>query len=74
MCLICNKVLSNEAWRPSRLLDHLNRMHPDKKDKKEEFFRNLRDKLQKKSQYIPILHFNKISSIMDCFALIKYQD
>ena len=43
MSLICNKVLSNEALRPSRLLDHLNRMHSDKKDKKEELFRNLRD-------------------------------
>ena len=48
MCSICNKVLSNETLRPSRLLDHLNRMHPDKKDKKEGFFRNLRDNFQKK--------------------------
>ena len=48
MCLMCKKVLSNEALRPSRLLDHLNQMHPDKKDKKEEFFRNLRDEFQKR--------------------------
>ena len=39
MCLISNKVLSNEELRPSRFLDHLNRMHPDKKIKRKNFFK-----------------------------------
>ena len=30
MCLICGSVFSNEAMKPSRLKDHLNRMHPHK--------------------------------------------
>ncbi|KAE9522795.1 hypothetical protein AGLY_016836 [Aphis glycines] len=30
MCLICNKVFSNEAMKPSRLQEHLQKVHPDK--------------------------------------------
>ncbi|KAJ8933744.1 hypothetical protein NQ318_015593 [Aromia moschata] len=33
MCLLCNKVLSNDAMKPSKLEDHLRRCHPDKIDK-----------------------------------------
>ena len=32
MCLICQKVLSNEAMKTSRLKDHLNKIHNDNKD------------------------------------------
>ena len=32
MCLICQKVLSDEAMKPSRLKDRLNKIHNDKKD------------------------------------------
>ena len=38
MCLLCKKTLSNEAMKPSRLKDHLNRIHPDKADKPSKFF------------------------------------
>ncbi|XP_026471713.1 SCAN domain-containing protein 3-like [Ctenocephalides felis] len=41
LCLLCSKTFSNEAMKPSRLEDHLNRMHPDKKDKNVDYFRNL---------------------------------
>jgi hypothetical protein len=47
MCLICNKVLSNEAMKPSRLQDHLQRVHPDKQNKDLTFFSNLKEKFQK---------------------------
>ena len=30
MCLVCGSIFSNEAMKPSRLEDHLNRMHPNK--------------------------------------------
>ncbi|CAH1991094.1 unnamed protein product [Acanthoscelides obtectus] len=33
MCLLCNKVLSNDAMKPSKLQDHLRRCHPDKTEK-----------------------------------------
>lgn len=45
LCLICNKSFSNEAMKPSRLIEHLNSKHPDKKDKSLEYFKDLRDKL-----------------------------
>jgi hypothetical protein len=40
-CLICKHTFSNEAMKPSRLRDHLQTMHPDKKDKSVEFFKHL---------------------------------
>ncbi|KAJ8939125.1 hypothetical protein NQ318_012365 [Aromia moschata] len=30
MCIVCNKVLSNDAMKSSKLEDHLRRCHPDK--------------------------------------------
>ena len=33
MCLLCKKMLSNEAMEPSRLFEHLTKMHSDKADK-----------------------------------------
>uniref|UniRef100_A0A5S6QPJ2 DUF4371 domain-containing protein n=1 Tax=Trichuris muris TaxID=70415 RepID=A0A5S6QPJ2_TRIMR len=47
MCLICEKVLSNEAMKPSRLLDHLTRLHPDKAHRDLLYFQSLREKLNK---------------------------
>ncbi|XP_026532395.1 SCAN domain-containing protein 3-like [Notechis scutatus] len=47
-CLICGKVFSNEAMKPSRLNEHLKKAHPDKADKNLTFFQSLRDKFQKR--------------------------
>lgn len=44
MCLICQKVLSNEAMKPFRLQDNLTKMHGDKKDKDLSYFRILKEK------------------------------
>ena len=43
MCLLCKKILSNEAMKPSRLVYHLKNIHPDKADKNVSFFKDLRD-------------------------------
>ena len=37
-CLICNKEFSNEAMKPSRLIDHFRKAHPDKASKPIEYF------------------------------------
>lgn len=41
MCLICKKTFSNEAMKPSRLGDHLSKVHPEMKNKPLAFFENL---------------------------------
>ena len=43
MCLMCEKVFSNEGMKPSRMIDHLKSRHSDKVDKDVQFFINLRD-------------------------------
>lgn len=47
MCLICQKVFSNEAMKPSRLQEHLNKTHPDRKDKDLSYFQGLEKKYLK---------------------------
>lgn len=49
MCLICQKVFSNEAMKPSRLQEHLNKMHADKKDKELFYFQGLENKCLKQA-------------------------
>ncbi|GFS72769.1 SCAN domain-containing protein 3 [Trichonephila clavipes] len=46
MCLLCNRVLSNDAMKPSKLEDHLRRCHPDKSSKNLKYFQILKEKLQ----------------------------
>ena len=41
MCLLCNKVFSNEAMKPSRLSKPLTKIHPGKADKSGTFFQCL---------------------------------
>ncbi|XP_056647403.1 SCAN domain-containing protein 3-like [Diorhabda sublineata] len=48
LCLICNKVFSNDAMKPSKLEDHLRRCHPDKLDKDLKYFQTLKENLQKR--------------------------
>ena len=43
MCLFCKKTLTNEAMKPSRLKDHLSRIHSDKVDKPIAFFQALKE-------------------------------
>ena len=48
MYLLCEKVFSNEAMKPSRLLEHLTKMHSDKADKNLAYFQSLRENFQKR--------------------------
>ncbi|GFU04414.1 SCAN domain-containing protein 3 [Trichonephila clavipes] len=47
MFILCNRVLSNDARRTSKLEDPLRRCHPDKRSKDLKFFQILKEKLQK---------------------------
>lgn len=42
MCLICQRVFSNEAMKPSRLQEHLTKIHPDRKDRNLSYFEMLK--------------------------------
>ncbi|GFY33869.1 SCAN domain-containing protein 3 [Trichonephila clavipes] len=48
LCLLCNRVLSNDAMKPSKLEDHLRRCHLDKRSKDLKYFQTLKEKLQKR--------------------------
>ena len=48
MCLLCNKVFSNEAMKPSRLSEHLTKIYPDKADKSATFYQCLWDNFKKR--------------------------
>jgi hypothetical protein len=41
LCLICKKTFSNEAMKPSRLKDHLSRVHTEKENADLEYFKKL---------------------------------
>jgi len=48
MCLLCNKVLSNDAMKSSKLKDHLKRCHPEKTRKDLKYFQTLKENFQKR--------------------------
>ena len=56
MCLLCHKSFSNEAMKPSRLVEHLGTKHPDKKDKPMEFFQNIAEQFKKRSTLPSMFH------------------
>ena len=48
MCLLCKKVFSNEAMKPSRLSEHLTKIHPDKAEEGASFFQTIWDNFKKR--------------------------
>lgn len=50
LCLICEKTFHNDTMKPSKMKDHLDRMHSDKKNKELEYFKNLKDKFLVRSK------------------------
>lgn len=49
LCLLCEKSFSNEAMKPSRLSEHLTRVHSDKADKSLSFFQGLKVKYENRA-------------------------
>ena len=48
-CLIYNKEFSNEAMKPSRLIDHFRKAHPNNSSKPIEYFELLQNNLFKRN-------------------------
>ncbi|KAG9494528.1 hypothetical protein GDO78_002054, partial [Eleutherodactylus coqui] len=49
LCLACEKAFTNEAMKPSRLSEHLAKMHSDKVGKPISFFQGLKSKFENRS-------------------------
>ncbi|CDW54206.1 zf-BED domain containing protein [Trichuris trichiura] len=48
VCLLCERVFSNETMKPSRMKRHLKRRHPNMSNKEVSHYRALREKVMKK--------------------------
>jgi len=46
MCLLCEKTFSNDSIKPSKMKDHLERIHCDKKCKQLDYFKELKAKFR----------------------------
>ncbi|KRZ15985.1 SCAN domain-containing protein 3 [Trichinella zimbabwensis] len=68
MCLLCQKVFSNNAMKPSKIKDHLERVHPDKKNKDIEFFKVVKEKIRNQPN---LKSFFKAPGIVDCEGGLK---
>ncbi|XP_072401045.1 SCAN domain-containing protein 3-like, partial [Diabrotica undecimpunctata] len=62
MCLICQRVFSNEAMKPSRLQEHLTKIHPDRKDRNLSYFEMLKKQ-----------HFKR-PTLASIFSAVSKQD
>ena len=49
LCLLCEITLCNDAMKPYKLEDHLHRMNADKKHKRIEYFKIIKENLRKKT-------------------------
>ena len=49
MCLLCQKVFTNEAMKPSRLSEHFKKIHPGNEKKPLSYFQTLRNKFENRN-------------------------
>ncbi|KAK4319477.1 hypothetical protein Pmani_009580 [Petrolisthes manimaculis] len=49
LCLLCEKTFSNDAMKPAKMKDHLERVHSDKKNKDLDYFKTLKENLKSRS-------------------------
>ncbi|KAL4135434.1 hypothetical protein QTP88_007043 [Uroleucon formosanum] len=71
LCLICEKTFSNEAMKPSRMKDHLSKIHSDKLEKPLSFFQALKAKIEKQSTVNSL--FKKQTSDLDKGLVASYK-
>ena len=65
MCLICQAVFSNEAMKPSRLREHLYKMHAEKANEGLNFFKRLKQQHDKQATVVGLLGKNPHLSTKD---------
>uniref|UniRef100_A0ABM5G983 Zinc finger MYM-type protein 6-like n=1 Tax=Pogona vitticeps TaxID=103695 RepID=A0ABM5G983_9SAUR len=70
-CLLCEKTFSNEAMKPSRLKEHLVKIHSDKADKPVSFFQSLKAKFEGRSTVGKL--FEKLSLNADKGLICSYE-
>lgn len=71
-CLLCDKTFtSNEAMKPSRMKDHLSRVHSDKVSKELSFFQHLKAKADKRPAVSEL--FKKRTTDLDKGLLASYE-
>lgn len=56
MCLLCDRVFSNEAMKPSRLSDHLLKVHTSDANRDIAFFKSLQEKRKNRSIFTAMSH------------------
>lgn len=71
MCLTCEKTFSNEAMKPSRLLEHQKKIHPHMLDKDLAYYSDLKEKYAKRTTVGEL--FKKQSSNVDKGLITSYQ-
>ncbi|XP_064079404.1 protein FAM200B-like [Macrobrachium nipponense] len=49
LCLLCEMTFSNDAMKPAKMKDHLERVHSDKKKKDLDYFKTLKEKFKSRS-------------------------
>jgi len=69
LCFICEKTFSNEAMKPSRMKDHISKIHSDKLEKLLSFFQALKAKIEKRSNVNSL--FKKQTSDLDKGLVVK---
>jgi hypothetical protein len=70
LCLLCHQTFSNEAMKPSRLKAHLEKIHPDKKEKPIAFFKKLREDFQHRNTITKM--FNASNQTLNDNVLASY--
>ena len=73
MCLLRNKVFSNEAMKPSTLSKHLKNIYPDKVSKSAKFFYHYRTISKKKKKLLArCFHTHPRRVMMNYFASCNF--
>nr|XP_054592103.1 zinc finger BED domain-containing protein 5-like [Nothobranchius furzeri] len=70
MCLLCEQVFSNKAMKPSRLKEHLSKMHPDKASKELNYFQVIKERHSKRGSISSM--FARSSNLLDRGLLASY--
>lgn len=64
LCLLCERVFSNESMKTPRLREHITKIHPDKADNDFQFFKELKEQFYiSKSMDEHMKHDDKNSSV-----------